>query len=332
MNVVTGATGLLGSHLLYALTRRGEKCRAVYRDEKRIQQVRQVFTHYAAEQSEDLLQLVEWCKGDILDIPFLEEIIQEGDRVYHCAAIVSFDKKDFKQMIRVNRYGTENVVNVCLAKNAKKLCHVSSTAAIGSGKDPIDESCMWKNGPEVSGYSVSKYSAEKEVWRGIEEGLDAVMVNPCVIFGAGNWNDSSLAIFKNVAKGNRFYPTGSNATVDARDVAEIMIRLMHSDISAQRYLCIGSNQSLKELMTVIAEEIGVRPPSKAVSKTFVNTIRLITSFFVFFIGKRPPLSKENVNSLFGHRRYSAAKIERELDFTFRPLAEQVQNAVAGKVS
>src|SRR5690606_14932622 len=115
MNVVTGATGLLGSHLLYALTRRGEKCRAVYRDEKRIQQVRQVFTHYAAEQSEDLLQLVEWCKGDILDIPFLEEIIQEGDRVYHCAAIVSFDKKDFKQMIRVNRYGTENVVNVCLA-------------------------------------------------------------------------------------------------------------------------------------------------------------------------------------------------------------------------
>lgn len=332
MNVVTGATGLLGSHLLYALALRGEKCRAVYRNEKRIDQVKKVFVHYAGNQAEELLRFIEWHKGDILDIPFLEELIQEGDCVYHCAAIVSFDKKDFKQMIRVNRYGTENVVNVCLAKKAKKLCHVSSTAAIGSGKDPIDESCMWKNGPEVSGYSVSKYSAEKEVWRGIEEGLDAVMVNPCVIFGAGNWNDSSLAIFKNVSKGNRFYPTGSNATVDARDVAEIMIRLMQSNISAQRYLCIGSNQSLKDLMTVIAEEIGVRPPQKAVSKSFVNTIRLITSFFFFFMGKRPPLSKENVNSLFGHRSYSASKIEGELDFQFRTLKDQVQNAVAGKVS
>ena len=229
MIFVTGGTGLLGSHLLISLTRRTNSIRAIYRSEKKIEQLKCVFKFYYPENWQSYFKKIEWLKGDILDVPFLQESMKNFSQVYHCAALVSFHKRDFNLCMKINREGTANVVNVCLENRIDKLCYVSSTAAIG-GDDFIEnnENRKWKTTPSTSGYSISKYSAEKEVWRGIEEGLDAVIVNPCVILGAGNWNDSSLTIFRTMRKGVKFYPPGSNAQVDARDVAEIMCRLMNS--------------------------------------------------------------------------------------------------------
>ncbi len=331
MIVVTGATGLLGSHLLFSLTDKQEAIRGLYRSSEKIEQVRKLFHYYDPSNAEARFNLIQWKECDILDIPKLESCIHEGDHVYHCAALVSFDKKDFKTLIRINRRGTENVVNVCLAKGARKLCHVSSTAALGGMDDPITEKTNWKNGPDVSGYSVSKYSAEKEVWRGIEEGLEAVIVNPCVILGAGSWDDSSLAIFKQVEKGISRYPSGSNATVDARDVAEIMIKLMDADISAQRYLCIGSNQSFKDLTTEIAVQLNRKPPSKPAPKSMVKAVKLITDPFLFILGKRSVITRDTLVSLFSDRRYSNEKVRLALNFEFRDLKEQVRNGIAGRI-
>jgi nucleoside-diphosphate-sugar epimerase len=254
-------------------------------------------------------------------------------KVYHCAALVSFHHDDFQQLIKLNREGTGNIVNVCLDLGVEKLCYVSSTAAVGSnGSELITEKTPWKNTPTTTGYSISKYNAEREVWRGIEEGLNAVMVNPCVILGAGNWNDSSLTIFRTLKKGMKFYPPGSNSIVDARDVAEIMVRLMESDIHSERFLCIGSNQSFFELMSKISMQLGVKAPSKEAPRFLVNLVRRMAGFISIFTRKKPSITKETLQSLFGERSYSSEKVKSALDFEFRSLEDTIENSIAGRIN
>ncbi len=332
MILITGGTGLLGSHLLIELTKKNEDIRALYRSKSRQSIVQHLFQFYYEDKWEDYFNKIQWVKGDILDITELNEAMKDSHIVYHCAALVSFHPKDFDQVMKINREGTANVVNLCLSNKVDKLCYVSSTAAIGGEDDKIiDETHSWKNTPTTSGYSISKYSAEKEVWRGIEEGLNAVMVNPCVILGPGNWNDSSLTLCKTMEKGVRFYPPGANAIVDARDVARIMVQLTDSSISAERYLCIGNNQSFQELMTVIAKELKVKTPKTPVKRWMVNSVRRIFDFASFFTRKKYSVTKETVNSLFSNYAYSADKIKNELNYEFYSLEETVKNAINGRV-
>ena len=237
MIFVTGGTGVLGSQLLFDLSQDDVIIRALYRSESKRNQLFSFFLRFDPEHGEQRYQKIEWVQGDILDIVTLEEQMAGCEYVYHCAAIVSFHKRSFGQMLKVNRVGTANIVNAALSVGVKKLCYVSSTAAIGgTAKEIVTEKTSWKNTPTTSGYSITKYSAEKEVWRGIEEGLPAVIVNPCVILGAGNWDDSSLTMLRTLQSGMKYYPPGKNATVDARDVSRIMIKLLKSDISNERYL------------------------------------------------------------------------------------------------
>lgn len=332
MILVTGATGLLGSHLLVKLTQEGSSVTAMFRSERKREQVKSIFEYYFKESSSAYYSKIHWVKGDILDIPFLDSLVQNDMQIYHCAALVSFHRRDFHRLQKINREGTANIVNVALDKSNVRICHVSSTAALGSIEKEITEKSAWKKTPFTTGYSISKYNSEKEIWRGIEEGLSAVIVNPCVILGAGNWNDSSLAIFKNLEKGSRYYPTGSNATVDARDVATIMYRLMNANIVSEKYLCIGSNQSFKHLMSEICIQLNVKQPSKSISKGWVTFGRVILSVLNFFMGKRASLTKESVNSLYGEKSYANEKIKKELDYTFYSLEESIQNAIAGRIN
>lgn len=333
MIFVTGGTGLLGSHVLIELTKGDVPIRAIYRSEKKLKELSSLFHYYFGNSWEMYINRIEWSKGDILDIPFLQESMKDCTEVYHCAGKVSFHRKDFNKLIKVNRTGTANVVNVALQLGVSKLCHVSSTAAIGgTNKGLISEDCTWKKEPFTSGYSISKHSGEKEVWRGIEEGLNAVIVNPCVILGAGNWNRSSLTLLQTLKRGISYYPPGSNAIVDARDVAEIMLKLMKSEIKNERFLCIGSNQSFQELMDAVAKQLNVTPPRKKANRSLVNFARRFVSFLSLFRRKRPSITKETVQSLFEQRSYSNNKVTQALNFEFRGLSEMIQNSIAGKLN
>ncbi len=345
MIYVTGGTGLLGSHLLIDLTRENQPIRAIYRSKEKRKQTEQLFKYYYPDNWQSKFEQIEWVLGDILDVPFLNDSMKNCEYVYHCAALVSFHKGDFNQLIKINREGTANIVNACLSLGIKKLCYVSSTAAIGASTasspaitdvtetvEVISEKTKWKNTPTTSGYSISKYNAEREVWRGIEEGLNAVIVNPCVILGAGNWNDSSLTIFRTLKKGLRFYPPGKNATVDARDVSNIMVTLMKGDIHSERFLCIGSNQSFYDLMNEISKQLNVKPPSVKTSRFLVEIARRISWFFSIFSSKKPSITKETVESLFGERTYDNSKIISEIGYTFKTLEETIENAIKGRIS
>lgn len=332
MIFVTGGTGLLGSQLLFDLTAQNKPVRALFRSKIRINRVLQFFQYRDPQQGQAFFDRIEWVQGDILDITSLLETMENCDYVYHCAALVSFHPHDHAKLFKINRHGTANVVNACLALSVKKLCHVSSTAAIGGDDSaPITEKTKWKSGATSSGYSLSKYGAEREVWRGIEEGLTAVIINPCVIFGPGDWNESSLAIFKTVEKGIAFYPPGSNATVDVRDVSFCMIHLLESDIQSERFLCIGSNQSFQTLMTEISKQSGIPAPTKPVKKWMVNTMRVLLSIVKGIAGLRSTITKETVHNLFSDKSYDTSKIKEATDRSFYTLEAQVADALKGRL-
>lgn len=332
MILVTGGTGLLGSHLLLRLTMDGCEVRALYRDKKRVERVRKVFQLYQPDRFNELFSLIHWVQGDILDLSSLEDAMSGITDVYHCAGMVSFATSDFKKVMKVNREGSANVVNCCLAFDIRKLCHVSSTAALGYIENgTTNESVSWKNGPEVSGYSVSKYSAEKEVWRGIEEGLNAVIVNPCVIFGAGSWEESSLALFKTVNKGLRFYTPGANSFVDARDVADIMIRLMNSDIRSERFLCTGENMSFKELTSRIAQKMNKPAPHLATPRWLAGIGWRLAALIGILTRKKPLITKDTVSSAYKLIAYDTTKVREALSFTFRSADDTLSNTLNGRI-
>lgn len=336
MIFVTGGTGLVGSHLLVELVQKHEHITAIYNDPKKIETVRKLMNYYLKDRGADLFERITWQQCNILDIPSLEEAMQGHRIVYHCAAIVSFKRRDFSKMMKVNRYGTANVVNICLAQNIKKLCYVSSTAAVGNKDIPedqlVDENGKWILTDDTSGYSVTKYSAEKEVWRGIEEGLDAVMVNPSIVFGAGKWTESSLVIFDQIRKGLKFYSPGSNAFVDARDVSRIMVELVEKDISAERYLCIGENARFKTVFDTIAERLDKKSPKYKVSPILMGIAWRLAVFWSAITFSSPAITKSSAQSAFKNIKFSNKKVREELDYDFYSLEEMVDNAIAGRVN
>lgn len=334
MIFVTGGTGVLGSHLLYELTKNGHAVRAIFRDPSKIETVRRVFDFYNPLEGETLFAKIEWMACDVLDIVSLEDAMLGCDVVYHCAALVSFQKKDFYKMMKINRQGTANVVNLALDLKVKKLCFVSSTAAISVDPEhlnaPLVEKNKWIQTPDTSGYAISKYSSEKEVWRGIEEGLDAVIINPSMIIGAGNWNESSLTILRTIASGFKFYTKGANAFVDARDVAESMVQLMNSEIKNERFLCAGQNVSFRSLFTLVAKQLNVKPPTIYAGPFLSGIARRLDYVKSLFTGKRT-LTKETEQSAQVVTEYNSSKLMNAIGIQFRSLEEMTQNAIAGKI-
>jgi dihydroflavonol-4-reductase len=330
MILVTGATGLLGSHLLIQLAEQGETCRALYRNKAKIKDVHGLFCFYFQEKAEEKWQSIEWVCCDLLDISSLEAAMSKISHVYHCAALVSFFKADFEACIQNNRVATANVINFSLRNKIEKLCYVSSTAAVGvNAKGASTEANKWEPGSEVSGYSVSKFLAEKEVWRGIEEGLNAVIINPCVIFGPGDWNSSSLAIFKAAKKGMPFFPPGSNAIVDARDVANAMIQFMKSTISKERFLCVGPNLTFKELFSELSKKLGKKPPQYSAPKFMALFYALINELLGHITGKSSGISIESVHSGYKSISYDRTKIEKAITIHFHTLDETIENVLKG---
>jgi dihydroflavonol-4-reductase len=333
MILVTGATGLLGSHLLYELTSNGESCVALCHSKSKIPQVTDLFKYYNPSKADEFLNRIIWKEGDLLDIFFLKELFTDITHVYHCAAKVSFSKSDFSECMRQNREATANIVNFCLKYKVEKLCYVSSTAAIGNNpKGFTTEKDKWEIEGNNSGYSISKFSAEKEVWRGIEEGLNAVMINPCVILGPGNWDSGSLTIFKTGKKGLLFYPSGSNATVDARDVAFCMRYLMQSDIQSEQYLCVGTNQSFKDLFTAVCSKMKSSLPKYQVPKYIALISAYILEFFSRFSANKSGLSVETVHSAYKNITYDVSKIKEVVPIKFRTLDETIENVLKARTN
>ncbi|MBT8260942.1 MAG: NAD-dependent epimerase/dehydratase family protein, partial [Bacteroidia bacterium] len=308
------------SHLLYKLTETEDSIRALYRTDSKLETVKHIFSYYS-EDFEERFNKIEWYKADITDLPKLIDAFNGITYVYHCAALVSFDPNDYYTLRHVNIDGTANIVNLCLSHNVKKLCYVSSIAAVGLSTDDslTKESSEWNKEEDHNVYAITKYGAEMEVWRGTQEGLDAVIVNPGVIVGPGFWNASSSSLFKQIHKGLKYYTKGITGYIDIFDVVDIMIKLYQSDFKNERYILIAENISFKTFITKVAEKLKVKPPKKEASLLLLKIAWRIDWLRQLITSKKRKLTKHLVTSLTCTRKYSNKKISDALDYKFKPI-------------
>ena len=326
MILVTGGTGLVGSHLLYQICQSETKVRAIKRAHSDTSLVRQVFSYYS-EKSDTLFQKIEWVDADLLNISDLDFAFQGATKVYHCAAWISFNPKHKTKMMNTNIEGTTNVVNLCLAHRIKKLCYVSSVAAIGQPIDvgSIDENTPWENSPIKSSYALSKYRSEMEVWRGIEEGLNAVIVCPAIILGPGKWEKGSSMLFKQVWKGLSFYTSGTNGFVDVRDVVNIMIQLMEGTIKSNRFILCSESIPFKKTLDYIADTLGKKKAHIKIGP-FISAISWRIAKIISIISLKSPLiTKETVLAGNSISVYDNKKIKTALNYKFRSVEQSCKD-------
>lgn len=326
MILVTGGSGLVGSHLLLELAKAGMQTKALIRTDASIDKIKKVFSWYT-EDPESLIKNITWVKGDMMDFFSLETALEGVDQVYHCAAKVSFDKRDRYSLVNVNQNGTANLVNAALGSGVKKICHVSSVSALGKTQqgETITENHFWKTSRQNSIYAVSKYAAEREVWRGHEEGLDAVVINPSIIIGPGDWVNGSTRLFSTIWKGVPAYTNGIGGYVDVRDVARVMVRLMDSEITGQRYIVSAENWSFEDIIKSIAAELGKKPP-RIKLYPWMGEVGWVGEHFLKLFGRPPTLTKEIARSAFHQFYYDNSKIREALSYRFIGVDEAINHA------
>ena len=312
MVLVTGGAGLLGKELIAQLLSSGKEVTAIYNN-----------TILDDFPSKGLKKIP--C--NILDVVGLEEVMNGIDELYHCAGKVSFTPGQLGQLYKINVEGTANVVNAAINAGIRKMVHVSSVSSLGRIREGeiINENMQWSEETSNSKYGQSKYMGEMEVWRGIAEGLNAVIVNPTIILGAGNWNDSSTEIFKSVYNEYPWYTEGTTGFVDVRDVAAAMIMLMDSEISSERFIISGENTSYKNLFDRIADAFNKKRPSKKGTAFLASVVWRWEAIKSKFTGAMPLITKETAATALAKVQFDNSKLKKYFpSFQYHSLEETIR--------
>lgn len=324
MILVTGGTGLLGSHLLLKLMEAGHSVRAIHRKKSDLKRVEKVFAYYRKDAT-DLFMAIEWIVADINDIPALEIAFKNITQVYHAAALISFNPEDYKTLQKINREGTANIVNLCIANNIQKLCYSSTIGAIGRSinNSKANEETPWTP-LEANVYGRTKHAAEMEVWRGSQEGLSVVMVNPGVIIGPGFWDSGSGALFTTAQKTYGYYPPGGTGFISVHDVVAMMIELMQSPVKNERYIAVTENWTYQKILGEITRELGIKSPTKELKFWQLKIARCFDWVKNLFLKSGRSITKSHIRSLKNRQIFNNRKIKDELGFEFRSLKNEIR--------
>ncbi len=328
MIFVAGGTGYLGSHLLFRLVQTGKPVRALYRDKEKLDHFLK-FRKFYPEVTDRLLETIEWVKGDMLDYYTLSENLAGVTHVYNTAGLVSFHKEDRQELFRINVQGTANLVNACLEHHVERLCHVSSIAALGNMQDgePVDENSLWSQNASPSPYSYSKFRGEMEVWRGINEGLHAIIVNPSIIIGPGIWYGSWKGIFKQVYEGLKYYPTGRSGYIDVHDVVRIMVHLAESEITGERFILSAENLAHKEVIDYLAVAMKKPLPEYPLTPVKMKIACQLEKIRSVFSRSRPRITRQSMRSSTSSVSYSNRKISAALSPDFTPVRNSLSASI-----
>ncbi|MBS1742629.1 MAG: NAD-dependent epimerase/dehydratase family protein [Bacteroidetes bacterium] len=312
MILVTGGSGLVGRELITQLLAKGKTVRAIY-NKTAIEGITHTNLH--------LFQ----C--DILDVIRLEEAMENVQELYHSAGHISYFPKDAHRLYKINVEGTANIVNAALNAGVKKIVHVSSIAALGkpaNENELIDETMDWNISGHKTNYGKSKYLGELEIWRGIAEGLNAVIVNPSLILGPGNWSEGSTAVFKSVYDESPWFTDGMNGFVDVRDVAKAMIQLMESEITAQRFIVSAENETFSNVFHLIAKAFNKKIPNRKVTPLLAAIVWRIEAIKSKLTGIKPLITRETAASAMAISKYDNNKLKKYLpSFSYYPLEETI---------
>lgn len=317
--LITGGTGFLGAYIIKELLSQGFEVRALKRPSTNL-------PHFI---SLDILQKAEWVEGDILDPGSLADAMNGISTVIHSAAMVSFSNKDKNKLFQVNIEGTKNVVNVALEQGVQRFVYISSVAAIGRKLTSSfrDETAKWEENKANTNYSISKFNAELEVWRGFAEGLSGVILNPATILGYGNWDTGSCALFKNAFKEFKWFTNGVNGFADVEDVAKATVELMKSSITEERFIICNDNMPFKKLFDLMANFFEKKSPSKLATPIMSEFAWRLEKIKSTLTGNVPLLTKESARVANSFTQFDNSKLLKSLPgFTYRPLEETIRQA------
>ncbi len=326
--LLTGATGLVGIHLLLELVRRGNRIRALKRPGSDVAGVWRCWEHYGGkEEIESWREQVQWVDADLLDEPTMREQLQGIQTVYHTAAMVSFNPRDRKEMLAFNVNSTALLVNLSLELQIPRFAFVSSVSTLGVPLfgEPATEALIGAPDKHASGYALSKFHSENEVWRGIAEGLQAVIVNPSVILGPGNWNRSSSQFFSAISKGLKYYTEGGTGFVDARDVARALVDLVEKECFGERYILSAGELSYRELFEHIARELGRQAPSKKAPAWLLNILWRMEWLRSVLTGSSPLITRELLANSKKFSRFSSEKARAALGYGFHSPEDSIRD-------
>ena len=313
MIVITGATGLVGNFLLKQLVNQKDRVKVIIRKESDKHEFEYDTTY------------VEWVVGDINDVQFLYDVIPDVKEIYHCAGLVSYSSKNEDLLDRVNVDGTRNLVNVSMELGIDKFCFISSIAALGSSKDKvINESAPFDPNNYNSYYAKSKYLAELEVWRASEEGLNVIIVNPTIILGPGDWNRSSSKIFKYVYDENSYYMGGGYNFIDVRDVTELCVTMMKSDISGEQFVLSGKNVSYKYLFELVAKGFDKLAPRKKAGKGVKRLLYYYSKLKNIFSNAEPIITKDAINKSDKFPEIDNSKVQNQFPHEYFSIEKTVE--------
>lgn len=324
MILVTGATGLVGSHLLWQLLQENDRVVALMRYTSSLRPLRAVFASYTNE-PDRFLSRIDWRVAAINDAAALELALHDVDEVFHCAAVVSLGGSS--HAIRdVNVAGTRLLADLCIKKDIRRLYYVSSIAACGAYNDgrPVDELAPWTGMDQKSLYAQTKYLAEQEMWQAMERGLKAVIVNPGVILGYSGVDSGSSMLFHRVKKGMPVYIDGGSGYVGVGDVVRALLLLRRHDITGERFILVAENNTNKEILTMMAGGFGKAAPRiKVALPVLVAAGKLMEAAGKIF-GFNPPLNAASAKASAHRTLYSSDKIKNRLNMEFTPMQTVIE--------
>lgn len=330
MVLVTGGTGLVGAHLLLHLIENGENVRAVYRSKSKIEKTKSVFEFY---KKPHLFEKINWIEVDILDVPSLENAFIDITQVYHCAALISFDPKDEEKLRKTNIEGTANMVNFSIAKEVEKFCFISSIAALGdiaAHETQITEETDWNPEKPHSDYAISKYGAEMEVWRGQQEGLKVIIVNPGVILGPPQmmtiFEEGSSKIYQKVSDGLLFYTLGSTGFISVDDVIKTTIELMKSSIINERFTLIADNIVFRDLLNTAADALKAKRPHMHAKPFLMNLLWIADGIFSTLFFRERSITEATAKASYSKNLYSNEKIKTALGTVFTDIHQYIKDS------
>lgn len=309
MIAISGANGLLGSFIVRKLIDEQKTFVALKRNGSDISLL------------SDVTEKINWRNADILNPLSLDEALKGCTHLIHAAAVVSYNRRRADEIMEINTIGTRNVVNTCLEQNIKKLVHISSVAALGRQKDQtlIDEKNKWVDNPANSIYAKSKYRAELEVFRGQEEGLNTVTLNPSVILAPADWDRSSAQLFKYSWKKRPFYIDAYLNYVDVRDVAAVACDFLESNYTAERFIINAGNITFKSLFDKMAANFNVKSPRIRLSKKMLMLLAKVESVRSILVGSEPIITRETAQIADTRFFYDNKKIKKILNFEFQSI-------------
>ena len=326
MILVTGGTGLVGSHLLVELLRRGSQIRATYREGNDLSRLRHLLLSQYPDVT-DRWNTIEWVRAPLSDIPALDEAVRGVETIYHCAGLIDFDPRQASALMKTNWEGTRDLVNAALSSEVKSFCYTSSIATIGGLGTLVSESDMWDPN-RTNDYATSKHLGEMEVWRGGQEGLQIVIVNPGVILGPGNWDRGSGRLFSAVADGLRYSIPGGTGFVGVWDVVRCMMELTDKGLVGRRYLLVAENLTYLEIFRTIAEAMNLKPPGRSLKPWQLEILWRLDWLGSRFSGRPRKLSRDMARGLRERKEYDNSRILETLNMEFEPIGEVVQRCAA----